>query len=564
MLSIKRLLYVISLVVMISGIFLAYGIHEEENDMTGISNAEVTEEALLKGNVREKPVRFYVAGSKEKELYGTILKNVCLYLRDIGADYQCTDTLEELPGTEGTVLIFCDDVISEHVSLLELGDYIRNGGKCVFAAGVAEENQDAYLQAFLGYAEKSKRENYGEFRFVQEFLPVQYPTMKYSAYSMSTWLSLREGANIYAVDAGKGTPLLYSYPYEAGESFVINGTFLTEMTSMGLLSGAIGKLLDTWVCPALGCISVYLDNFPMVTYVDDKLTLELYGRSTEGFIRDVVWPEFQGLSLRNGVPYTSSVITATDYEDAFPSINDSLFTTIGRSALQYGGELAYAMNSDGSDAHGYMNRLFLERFAERFPNYRITSEVQMSENWPSSCYEQLEGNVLTVRGRLDDPERGLGYRDGVCFFPAASYGYEMEEGGLFEIASTLGAYGMVSHVFDVNGFIADEHRSGVWEEKKDQLAFFEDKVLSRTDFLKPVTLKETRNLVKSYCSMSYSWETEGSDRLRIFCADYRKGQTFWLQTDQEVGEVSGAEIKKVSEGYYYVSMLENEAVICWR
>ena len=90
MLSIKRLLYVISLVVMISGIFLAYGIHEEENDMTGISNAEVTEEALLKGNVREKPVRFYVAGSKEKELYGTILKNVCLYLRDIGADYQCT------------------------------------------------------------------------------------------------------------------------------------------------------------------------------------------------------------------------------------------------------------------------------------------------------------------------------------------------------------------------------------------------------------------------------------------------------------------------------------------
>ena len=100
--------------------------------------------------------------------------------------------------------------------------------------------------------------------------------------------------------------------------------------------------------------------------------------------------------------------------------------------------------------------------------------------------------------------------------------------------------------------------------KKDQLAFFEDKVLSRTDFLKPVTLKETRNLVKSYCSMSYSWETEGSDRLRIFCTDYRKGQTFWLQTDQEVGEVSGAEIKKVSEGYYYVSMLENEAVICWR
>ena len=70
--------------------------------------------------------------------------------------------------------------------------------------------------------------------------------------------------------------------------------------------------------------------------------------------------------------------------------------------------------------------------------------------------------------------------------------------------------------------------------------------------------------MKSYCSMSYSWETEDGDRLRLSCADYRRGQTFWLQTEQEVGEVFGAEVKKVSDGYYYVSMLENEAVICWR
>ena len=79
----------------------------------------------------------------------------------------------------------------------------------------------------------------------------------------------------------------------------------------------------------------------MITYINDKACMKLYGCSTESFVRDVVWPNFQGISLRTDTPYTSGILTVASSEKSFPTVNDSLFTTIGKSALQYDGKLIY-------------------------------------------------------------------------------------------------------------------------------------------------------------------------------------------------------------------------------
>lgn len=54
-------------------------------------------------------------------------------------------------------------------------------------------------------------------------------------------------------------------------------------------------------------------------------------------------------------------------------------------------------------------------------------------------------------------------------FPAATEGNTIEDGNLFYIVSVLGAYGMVSHVFDINQMIAGDGDDAAWDAYRDHI-----------------------------------------------------------------------------------------------
>ena len=567
MLSLRRWMYVAFMVVTVSSIFIIYNINQERTRNIQIENTHINDTAAEENFIKKMPieeadlpsVRIY--GDDTKVIYQDIYRNVRQVFQNL--HFRVTSGIETEDAFDiKELVVFCDDSVGKYVDLAQLGDFISDGGRVLFAAGLPEGNEDAYLWSILGIREKSIRENDNRLRFEEPLFPIQTDELIYDGFSASTWLSLCGDAKVYIRSADSKVPILHTMAYGAGKSCLINGTFLADPRCSGLLTGAVGTLWDDFIYPVMGTKTVFLDKFPMITYLNDKLCMQLYGCSTEAFVRDVVWRDFLGMSLRTDTAYTTGILTAAALEERFPQINDSLFAAIGKSALQYGGELIYETDCD-SQSGIFVNQVFLDAFLEMFPAYQINGLAVLSDDFSQEML-QLPGHdsIRMVRGKLKWENAGFqgDETEAYTMFPAATYGSQMEEGNLFAVYSVLASYGMLSHVFDIHEMVARDEETASWERDKKQLGIFEEKVLKQLSWLDKATLSQTELPVRSYLGLSYGWRRSG-DTIFLDCSNMVRGQAFLFKTKDRIQGAKGLHYEEIGNGYYLLRVQENNAVI---
>lgn len=561
MLSIKRLIYVLLIVVVVSAVFMVYNINEERAKNIQLKNLEIEAPELTASepvDPAQKP-RVTLLGSPERDIYGDIYQNALRLFHDLHFTVTTRARLDTGRIGFDELVVFCDDDIGRYADLTELGQFVEGGGKVILASGLPEGSEDSYLWPLLAIREKSVRKNYNRLSFEEPLLPFQLDEMVYDGYSISTWLAVGSEAQVYVRDKESEVPLLYTCRRGAGGICLINGTFLSDMRCAGLLTGAAGTLAEDFIYPVVGTKAVFLDNFPMITFINDKLCLQMYGSSTEGFVRDVVWPSFQGISLRTQTPLTSSVLAAASQAKSFPAINDSLFTTIGKSALQYGGELIYAANCPEEDNIQY-NQAFIDEFRSVFSNYHIQGLALQSQRLWDGMLTIPGSEIRAVRGHLGDESASFFASDSYFVLPAATMGNSMEDGNLFAIASVLGAYGMVSHVFDVNTLIAQDAATASWDRDKRQLGIFESEVLNRIPNLDAVTLSQAGGHVTGYLALEFGWEKAGN-QIKLNCSEMKPGQAFFYRTGRRIADAQGLAFEEMGGGWYLLRVQGNHAVI---
>lgn len=564
MLSWKRLLYVVLIVAVVSCIFIIYNVNEERARHVQIMNVqdesrEFTDARQIEDDERPQVWIVGAEPGEAEETQGNILTNVKQIFQSLHYSVREETHLDPEELGQEDLVVFCDDSVGSHTDLMKLEGFLSRGGKAVLAAGLPEGNEDAYLWPVLGIREKSVRANYNRLRFEEPLLPIQAEEMVYGGYNMSTWLAVGDEAKVYIRDADSGVPVLYTCGYGEGAVCLINGTFLADIRCAGLLTGAVGTLQEDFLYPVMGTKTVFLDNFPMITFIDDKLCMRMYGCSTESFVRDVVWPDLQGISLRTQTPYTSSVLAVASSEESFPEINDSLFTTIGKSALQFDGELIYAANCRDTGGIAF-NYDFIEEFASVFTNYEIRGLAIQADTFREEMIAVPGARIMAVRTDLAGEGAGFSCDKDYLEFPAATRGNSLEEGNLFSIASVMGAYGMISHVFDINTLIAEDGETASWDSDKKQIGLFESEVLKRTPWLEGRVLSRMGDDIRSYLNLEYTWKREG-DTITLEGSNMVKGQAFFLRTEGEILEAEGAGYESVGNGYYILRLQQNQATI---
>lgn len=561
MLSFKRLLYLVLSVAVLSGIFLIYNIHESRLASVQIQSCFAPEREFIETaqvDEGEKP-RVWILGDSEDERYGEIYGNVRQFCEDIHLSVVEDDRLDVGKTEERDLVIFCDASISRYADPAELEEFIAGGGRVILSAGLAEEAGDLRLWPVFGIQEKSAGQDCHELVFEKPLFPIQPEQAYYNGNSGSAGIEVSNDASVYIRDAGNGVPILYTHTWQKGSICLLNGTFLADIRCMGLLTGAINMLLPDFIYPVLGVKAVFLDNFPMVTSASDELCKQLYGYSAEGFVRDVVWPAFQGITLRTDTPYTASILAVASSDKDFEVVGDALFTTIGKSVLQFDGELTYAAGCRSGEKVVF-NENLIDRFSEIFPSYTVQGLVLETDNFSSEMLNVYGANVSSVRGKLGSRDMRLSWENGCTVFPAATVGNSMEEGNLFAVCSVLASYGMVSHVFDVGMLITSDEDTAAWDLYKRQIGLFESEVLAHAPWLEGRTLTQTRDDVRSYQDMDYGW-TMNSNRIELDCSGAAKGQAFFYHTNSRIINTEGLSYQDVGNGYYLLRIQENHGII---
>lgn len=559
MLSLKRLIYIILAVAVLGGILLVYGIVENRSS-GGSQEAPFSERAFTETrqvDEGQKP-RIWVLGDPQSERYGAVFRNVCQYCADLHLAVIADGRLNIAEVEARDLVVFCDGTVSRYVDLNELEDFVAEGGHVIFGAGVDGEMEEDALWTTLGIQNWDVPKDCHDLVFKKPLLPVQPKQAFYDGASSSAQIEVIDDASVYIEDAKSEVPLLYARDWQKGKVCMINGTFLADMHCMGLLAGAIGTLLPDFVYPVLGVKAVFLDNFPVVSSANDELSRQAYGYSVTGFVEDVAWPVFQGISLRTETPYTASVPVMSSSGDDFGMIDDDLLMSIGSSIRQFDGELVYGAAC--SDETVVFNQAAIDEFSNAFPNYTVRGLVLEEGGFSPNMLKVSGADIRVVRSTLDDGDTRLSWENGLAMFPELTRGSGMEQGNLFAIYSLLGAYGMVSHGFDFSLLSAWDGKTAIWDLDKKQIGIFESDVLARATWLEGRTLAQTEGDVRSYQTMEYGWMANG-DSLELECSGIVKGQAFFYHTDARIIDAQGLSYESVGNGYYLLRVQDNHASI---
>lgn len=560
MLSFKRFLYIVLIVAVLGGIFLISNINDHRTASNQIQSCLVPEREFIAASQvdeGEKP-RVWILGDSGDGRYGEIYGNVRQFCEDIHLTVAGEDYLDAGKVKEQDLVIFCSNSISTYADPAELEKFIAEGGRVILAAGLGEGDENSRLWPVFGIREMLPGEDCHDLVFEKPLLPVQPERTYYDGNSSSAWIEAKSDVSVYLRDGETNFPILYTYAWREGGICLINGTFLADIRCAGLLTGAISALLPDFIYPVLGIKAVFLDNFPMVTAADDELCRQAYGYSAQGFVQDVVWPAFQGISLRTDTPYTSSILAAASSEENFRTVDDALFAAIGKSVLQFGGELVYAADCPEA-GKTFFDEELTGQFSKLFPGYTVQGLAMETDNFSAELLDIPGADIRAVRGMLGRHDTRLSWEDGCSVFPAATSGNSMEDGNLFALYSVLGAYGMVSHVFDANMLIARDG-DAAWDLDKGQIGLFESEILAHVPWLEGRTLTQTEGDVRSYQDLNYGWTRDGN-HMELDCSGAAKGQALFYHTDVRIVGVEGLTYQDVGNGYYLLRIQDSHGII---
>lgn len=558
----KRFLYIILIISSLGGIFLIYEIHEgrptsiqSPGDMTQ-KREFMPARQVDKGDVP----RVWILGDPGDARCGAVYGNVRQLCQDLQLTVAGEGRLDAEQAEQGDLVIFCTPSVSRCADPAELEAFIAGGGRVILAAGLEEGEEDSPLWPVFGVQDITPGDDFHYLAFEKPLLPLQPEKAWYDGNSGSVRMKVSGEAEVYIrVVSDEDIPILYTHVWGRGSVCVINGIFLTDVRCTGLLTGAITALLPDFIYPVLGVKAVFLDNFPMITPEDEQLCQQMYGYSAEGFVRDVMWPAFQGTSLRSDTPYTSSILTAASFKEDFETGNDAILTTICQSALKFGGELTYAVNCQ-EDGKFVLNQDFIDRFSRLFTGYTVQGLSMETDNFSPEMLDIPGAEIHVVRGMLNSKDTRLSWEEERAVFPLATMGNTMDDGNLFAICSVLGAYGIVSHAFDVRSLITTEDDPAAWDQNKLQVGYFESEILSRAYWLEARTLSQTEDDVRSYQEMKYGWTRRGG-QVELDCGGAVKGQAFFFHTDDLIAEAKGVTYLDLGEGYYLLRMQEDHGTL---
>ncbi|MBH1941528.1 DUF2194 domain-containing protein [Mobilitalea sibirica] len=571
MLSTKRLILIIIIITTISIAFLLFNVSNYTTEPTKDINTFQDELILVKTSLPEtmKTDIYYIVGDAKDEYEKNIITNVKQALSYMKLKFSEKIIINEDDLIKQPILIICTKTPSKVMDLKQLANYISNGGKVLFAAGLPEGSKDSYLYPIWGIMEKGTPVETKQLHINRQFMPYPEITFDYSGYNSSSNLTLNPSVNVLMEDTNK-VPMIYSHGYERGKVVVINGSLMDNISSGGFFSSALGELKGDLIYPVIGVKTVYLDEFPPIQSMDDIKSNQLYGRGAESFLRDVLWPELLRSSSRYDIKYTAGILSFVDKENNLLLENERLTKYLLKEILRYHGEVI--LQGDFSNSSSFRTNLlshYYNEFKRMFPNYKISGYSVLYGKTNQDILKTVSevlGGIYTVRGFYQGDEttqtiQKFEVKDSFVHYPVISSGFSKSHGMFYEFLSGLSLYGVVSHSFNIRTLFQEKDSS--WTRLSDEFNDLAEAYFGTTSWLKAKTLSESAKNTKAYYSLKMSVEYK-EDYIKVYCSDFRSGQAFFLRSYKNIKELSGGQATKINDSYYYIEAIEPELIIFYQ
>jgi hypothetical protein len=541
--------------------------------------------------------------SKEKELPFTV--TLTDTLNELHMNYRTVDVSSEaLPDLDSyTIFLYCSQSLTPIESEMDaLFAWVDAGGH--FALMMTPMDNDAFqiLYRKLGIVEYSHEYyNYASLAYVSDLLPLWGDSVYHESHSLSDYaliVRLDDHCTVHMESGGAmAIPLLWERPVGKGRVAVLNTTLMLNKGGRGFAVSVLFALEDTLVYPVINAAMVFIDDFPapQPEGFDTELRAE-FGYDIQGFFRNHWWPDMKQLCWDFGVRYTGLLIETYNDNVTGPftseRLDDSLLKYYTAELLHSGGELGL---------HGYNHQplcsscfdyggvdytpwpsteamtdslLELARYGKTLylgANYRtyVAPSNFLSDIGRQTLLETLP-EIRAVAG-LYLAETGVDAliqefnegEDGAINVPRISSGFDIDDYTEFVTAQELVLHGVYSHFIHPDDILDNERSGGLsWRELYASFKARLEAIVETYPMIRFLSASEGAAAIQRFDRLVIRRDMDDTG-MTLTLSNFYDEAWIAFRSRVEPKAVTGGELYKISDGFYWIRTDETIVHVLW-
>jgi hypothetical protein len=336
---------------------------------------------------------------------------------------------------------------------------------------------------------------------------------------------------------------------------------LEDNAAIGFFTAALAATEDDFVYPVIGTSAAFIDGFPTGSENSSDRLLEYYGRNSEGFVRDILWPALLKKSMDGNFRYTAFFMGLAGYDATTQMLSQRNFAYNAKEVIRYRGEIAVG----GDQSQGDPNYAGLAGFVQGtmktvFNNYNVYCYAPVYGKLDDQEIGKLKETfpyLEVIRGTYFGDEntqtvQKFEYKDGSVRYPYITSGFALTDRNRMEYYSLLAAYGAVAHTFNVVNLINPTGDQDYWRNVEEGFGDLCDEFFGNRQWLSNVTASEGAHFIQSYSLVRPVVQTVDGT-IKVSCSDFISGQNFLVRSEGDLQASAGCTIERVSRNYYKIT-----------
>ena len=495
-----------------------------------------------------------------------------------------------------TVVVLLSDISPLKEKLLELCDWVSEGGNALFALTLQKTAYTSIIEQKLGII-SSGYENtvVDSIYFEPDFMLGGGQAYEITDPYDSAWsVQLSEQAKVHAqVEDENGQPVIWENQYGKGK-FVVDNFGLYEKAVRGFYAASYSLLTDVGIYPVINGSTFYLDDFPSpVPNGDGTYVKRDYEMSISEFYMNVWWPDMLELASDHGIHYTGVMIE--NYEDATDGMiekqkDTKRFEYFGNMLLHQGGELGYhgynhqplsLPNTDYGDVLPYdtwKNQSAMKKAVKelvRFGN-EIFPSTSMSVYVPPSNVLSAEGRRMLAKefpqirtiasnyftGEFAYVQEFEVAEDGIVEQPRIISGAIIDSYMKMAALSELNMHFVNSHFIHPDDLLDEDRGAALgWEKLKGNLSDYMDWLDDSAPSLRQLTGSELSGAIQRYGAVTFT-KTMTDQAIKLELDNFYDEVYFMVRINEGTpGDVSGGKLTHLTGNLYLLKAKEPTVTI---
>ena len=347
--------------------------------------------------------------------------------------------------------------------------------------------------------------------------------------------------------------IIWRSAFGSATVFAVNGTFMEDVSGMGILSAMMPETKSYDIYPVLNAQTLNIVNFPTFADENSETLMEMYSQKATALLRDNLWPSVGAIAESGGYKMTDYLTVKQDY--ASPEIPDDgisfYFRQINYREGEPGLTLLHPEGLTLKDKLAQDTAFFSEK-DKAYPFTSVFADAADVEEILSLRGGQLPA-LRTIVTEPDGVHDVIGYcDDDVTWQMTTSSGYVYNEMDDFRLKCMETALGYSGIAADMHRVFAPEVPEDRWEKLSDTFSRIIITYWKPYAAFDRTTAVECDRRIRSLLALTYDSQRTG-DEVTLHVSGADGSSWFILRTrDGEATSISGGTMKKIEKNAYLI------------